>query len=861
MSGARTGRPRTVTLVVVLAALAALLDLVLGGLFLLASSQGQAIEGATVEQTRAALILVGGSVVVIAVAELVLAVLLARGVRVARLALTLVLTLRQAHAWFLVTELASQRVSGLLSLLVSVVILLLLWTPAASRYFGGSREEALARSLDGNTATSRRPRVLDFVLRLAVLGATVVITPGVEVASSVALLLAVVMISVAGWLLEPVFLRVALVFGWFGAVLLALFANAAVIGLGLWLTPGVEISGVWSVFIASWVYAFVMTLLSWALSINGRDYLTVHAVRMSARGGVVERSDLPGVVFVQLDGVPAPLLENEIRAGNIPTISRWIRSGSHTWTEWTARVPSTTPASQAGLLHGTSEGIPAFRWFDRELGRLLVSNRPADATVIEERLSDGRGLLADDGVSISNLFSGDAATSLLTMSGLRRGGGLGLGPSRSYAAFFTHPAGILRAVILTVGEMVKEVFQARRQVRRGVEPRIHRGGSYVALRAVTNVLLRDLNVALVIEAMVRGSRSVYVDFVDYDEIAHHAGVTRAESLAALYGLDDALSSIEQVIDSGVTPRPYHIVLVSDHGQSQGATFLQRYGSSLEQVVLEHLEGGTVTAATGEVEAWGPVNVLLGQLSGQESVSGRLTRRAIGDRDPDALLGPDASTRRERGGDQPAEITVVGSGNLGGVWFSRYADRLGAGDIERHHPGLLTALSRHPGIGFVVVMGDAGPIALGADGTHELATGEVVGVDPLAPFGPNAREDFLRVCSFTDAPDIYVNSLYDPVLDEVAAFEELVGCHGGLGGWQTRPLLVHPADWTLDADLLDEQGRLRGAEMVHRQLVRWLERLGHRGHLGAEGAEPTGPTDGSGAAQTVAGANLGRPDHG
>ena len=164
------------------------------------------------------------------------------------------------------------------------------------------------------------------------------------------------------------FLRIALLFGWFGAVLLALFANAAVLGVGLYLTPGVDTSSVLSVIVASWVYAFVMTVITWAFSINGRDYLTVHAMRMGARGPQPPHSDIPGVVFVQLDGVPAPLLENEIRAGNIPTISRWIRSGSHTWTEWTARVPSTTPVSQAGLLHGRNDGIPAFRWFDRERG-------------------------------------------------------------------------------------------------------------------------------------------------------------------------------------------------------------------------------------------------------------------------------------------------------------------------------------------------------------------------------------------------------------------------------------------------------------------------------------------------------------
>ena len=259
--------------------------------------------------------------------------------------------------------------------------------------------------------------------------------------------------------------------------------------------------------------------------------------------------------------------------------------------------------------------------------------------------------------------------------------------------------------------MAKEVFQARRQVRRGVEPRIHRGGSYVALRAVTNVFLRDLNVALVVEAMMKGSRSIYVDFVDYDEIAHHAGVTRSESLAAFYGLDDAVRSIEQVIEAGITPRPYHVVLVSDHGQSQGATFLQRYGVSLEDLdpATTSTASATVTAATGEVEAWGPVNMLhrpavragLGVGPARPSAPSPTATRT-------PRSGPSGITEDTTGpGDAPAEITVVGSGNLGGVWFSQHpraADR--STDIERLHPGLLAMLAAHPGIGFVVVATDA-----------------------------------------------------------------------------------------------------------------------------------------------------------
>jgi hypothetical protein len=234
-------------------------------------------------------------------------------------------------------------------------------------------------------------------------------------------------------------------------------------------------------------------------------------------------------------------------------------------------------------------------------------------------------------------------------------------------------------------------------------------------------------------------------------------------------------------------------------------------------------------------------MLIGQLSGQASVSGRLTKRAIADRDQDAPVGPSGVTTDTTGpGDAPAEITVVGSGNLGGVWFSQHPERLTLTDIERLHPGLLAMLATHPGIGFVVVATEHGPVALGAEGTHDLMTGAVVGKDPLALFGTDAVGDFIHVSSYANAPDIYVNSLYDPILDEVAAFEELVGCHGGLGGWQTRPLIVHPAEWAMDEDLLDERGRLRGADMVHHQMVRWLERLGHRTNLAPDASAAAAP---------------------
>jgi len=128
------------------------------------------------------------------------------------------------------------------------------------------------------------------------------------------------------------------------------------------------------------------------------------------------------------------------------------------------------------------------------------------------------------------------------------------------------------------------------------------------------------------------------------------------------------------------------------------------------------------------------------------------------------------------------------------------------------------------VGFVVVdTVDFGPVALGRGGERRLRDGVVVGVDPLARFGPYAPEFVLRAATMAEAPDIYVNSLVDD-LDEVAAFEGLVGCHGGLGGWQDRAMLVHPTA------LRPPEGLVVGADAMHRVLVGWLEDLGHRQEL-------------------------------
>jgi uncharacterized membrane protein YvlD (DUF360 family) len=651
--------------------------------------------------------------------------------------------------------------------------------------------------------------VITLVLSWAMLAVTIAVMPGVHAGTTADVLAATAILGVLAAALRPLLTSFALLLGWAGVLLAGFGAQALLFYLALLAAPGIQVDGFWDAFWASWLYAFLMSVVTWLATAGDSAAFLTHLIREAGPAAAGTYAG-PGVVFLQIDGLPAPLLRWAVRSGDLPTLSRWIRSGSHQLTDWHAQLPATTPASQAGLLHGRSDQVPAFRWYEKETGRLLVASRPRDAAVIQARLSDGKGLLADGGVSISNIFNGDAPTSLLTMSGLV-GANARRGPTRSFATFFINPYGLARSTVLTGAEMVKELYQARLQGVRRVEPRIRRHGSYVLLRGVTNVLLRDLNAGLIADRMMAGAPSIYCDFTDYDEIAHHAGPTRPESVASLAGIDRLIGVLADIAERA--PRPYRFVVLSDHGQSQGATFLQRHGVSLQEVIRQAMGGATVTAATGLDEMAGPVNTFLDQIGEQGGTTGRLTGRALRSRPGSQISRTDS------------ELVLIASGNLAMAYFTRRPGRLTLDEIEDLYPGLVGKLTAHPGVGFLVVRtADGGSVVLGSGGLHHLDSGRVEGADPLAPFGPHAAADVRRHDRLEHVGDLIINSPLDGATGEVAAYEELVGCHGGLGGWQTEAVLVHPADWPID------EPPLVGADAVHDQMVRWLRRAGQRADL-------------------------------
>jgi uncharacterized membrane protein YvlD (DUF360 family) len=660
------------------------------------------------------------------------------------------------------------------------------------------------------------------------------IVPGFDVGGLGSALAAAAISGVLNGLLWPILARIALPLTVLTIGGAALVLNGAMLLLVAAIVPAMTIDDLGTAIIVTLSVTALSTLVAAALSIDDDARFASHVARRRSRPSDPIRSTVPGVLFLEIDGLAHEILQRALRDGHVPTLASWIADGDHVLTRWETDWSSQTGACQAGILHGDNEDMPAFRWWEKERGGPIVTNHPRDATELERRVSDGRGLLHDDGASRANILSGDAPHSLLTMSTVLdvRRGKLGA----DYYTYFASPFNVARTLLLTIGDMATEIWTALRQRRRDERPRVHRHLSYAPLRAFATAIQLDLQVEAVIGDIHAGRPTVYTTFLAYDEVAHHSGIERADALSVLRRVDRRIARIAHAAADG--PRPYELIVLSDHGQTQGATFADRYDTTLETLVREacdaEVKALTGASADDSDEAGGQLKAALTEAATGDSAPARAVRTLSGRR---AEIEETTTPAPEQ---ELPEIVVMASGCLGLVTFPRLPGRVSRAVIDSHYPALLPSLLTHPGIGFVLVRDDdRGDLVLGGDGEHQLNDGAVTGADPLAPFGPRAAAHVARTAGFPHCPDIVVNSTYWPQTEEVAAFEELVGSHGGLGGPQSFPFVLAPAA------LPAPEQEIVGAAHLHRVLRGWLAALGHTAFDAQE--LPSAPTASPGSA--------------
>ncbi|MFD6877453.1 MULTISPECIES: phage holin family protein [unclassified Streptomyces] len=596
-------------------------------------------------------------------------------------------------------------------------------------------------------------------------------------------------------LVWPVLVRALLLVPALVLGLLVFFLNGSILLMALSLIPDGRgaVAPETAVVVAA-VMSAVASATSTALAVRDDEAYRRRLYRLADRrrrrrrraGAPGEAQAAPGLVFLQLDGVGYEVLRRAAADGLMPTVADWLER-SHRLTSWRTDWSSQTGASQLGILHGSNFDVPAFRWYEKDTGEVMVCNRPTSAAELQRRAvrrTGDAGLLTLDGASRGNLFSGGADQLALVLSVAARRGR----DNRSragYFAYFSDPANAVRTALSFTAEVGREIGQSLRSRARRTEPRVARGGLYPIIRAFATVIERDVVVAAVIGDVLAGRAAVYADLVAYDEVAHHSGPHGGDTDRVLARLDRSLALIARAAEHA--PRGYRFVLLSDHGQSPGETFLGKYGLTLKDLVRAGC-GLPVSRRAG------------GTRSGAEARAAVLA----------ALHRPEDEGEEARppAGSDPV---VLASGNLALISFPDLPGRATRRWIERAHPALPATLANHPGVGFLLVDGEV----LGPGGASARLDVPGAVEELLAPFGPGAADAVRRTDSFPHVADIMVNSAYDPVSGAVHAFEEQIGSHGGLGGEQAHPFLMWPTE------LSDPGSELVGAEAVHVVLRRWL----------------------------------------
>lgn len=657
----------------------------------------------------------------------------------------------------------------------------------------------------------------------------------------------VIAVSIANSLLWPIFQRFFMKIIIFTLGIANLFINSLIFYIAAYFIPGVYV-GFYGALQVPIVMAIVTTFAINITNTNYFDRYMKNILKFALKRKTPYKKRYPGVIMLEIDGLSINTLKKAINKGAMPNLKLWLDEKTHTLKEWETDLSSQTGASQAGILHGNNENIVAYRWVEKENNnKIVVSGKLSDAPEIENRIRNGNGLLVN-GISIANMFSGDSKITTLTSSKLE---GLKRIYNKSLHTVFLDTYNFPRIFVLFLWDILLELYSQIRHYIKNIHPRIRRTIVYAAVRAGANVVLREASTEILTGEILTGDiDTAYATFMGYDEVAHHSGVEDKDVWGVLKQIDLQFQRLASAIE--MSERDYKIVVLSDHGQSFGATFKQRYGITLGEYVRKLLpEDLKIYKTEYNIDHFRdaviPENKQLKDIKRRvgnirdvlfdENESYQTIKEELENRKPktifeneqyinlrtkysnslDYIRGHESVEHATKKVNE-SELIVLGSGNLGLIYLTQWQQRLSYEEIVMLFPDLIPGLVKHPGIGFILVNSmDNGGMAIGENGINYIDNGRIVGEDPLEGFGKNASRHLKRQNTFDNMPDIMVNSFYDSENDEVCAFEELIGSHGGLGGNQTKPFIAYPHEW-------ENPGELIGAESIYKFLKKEIENL-------------------------------------
>ncbi len=623
------------------------------------------------------------------------------------------------------------------------------------------------------------------------------------------LFLFVIVLGILNAYIWPLVSKLAFSFILFTLGFGTLILNGIFIMVASYLIGGVTIATIWEGTLVVIVITMANLILNLIMSADDDYAYYRYVVNRTDRKSSGDKARIkklkkmkPGILFIEIDGLAEPIMRKAIENGKMPTLKSWLENKNYKLVHWVTELASQTSASQAGILLGNNRNIPAFRWVDRKDNyRVVTSSNPSDTPKIESTLSNGNGLLVDKGASRVNMYSGDAEDTLFTLSKINEFRNVYNGVLITY---FSHPYNFARTFILFLFEIFLEYKNRVIQKTKKIEPRLgreKRGGIYPFVRASMTVFMRDLNTYALVNDIYNGKHNaIYATYASYDEVAHHSGIEDNDAYKTLRKLDKQFRRLELAIKE--SPRKYNIVLLSDHGQTGGKTFKQRYNMTLGDYVRKVLKDKfIVTGYLSNDEGVSNVKAMLSTMVREDSLVYKKFNHALDKLESNniSVVGGSDIKKTSRFSQKlknrlNSKVIVLASGNLGLIYFKGFNQRITLETVDEKAPGFVKELSSHEGIGFIMLKNENGEAIIISDNKRcNLTRNDKECGSVLKEYGKYAIESLKRVHTFDNCPDILVNSFYDPQNNEGSAFEELIGFHGGLGGTQNLGFVMYPAD--------------------------------------------------------------------
>jgi hypothetical protein len=484
------------------------------------------------------------------------------------------------------------------------------------------------------------------------------------------------------------------------------------------------------------------------------------------------------LLIVQIDGLSRAVLEHAIARGRVPFLARLLHRRGYQMVPMCAGLPTSTPAFQLAAMYGVRPDIPGFHYHDKRRKSDVYFPRGGDAAHVEQTQAAGRRGIVEGGGTYGCIFTGGAASNLLTFAMIKRPSGAGLIRAASMV--------VVIAWVFVKGMVTSTVEVVRTLLRMIADPvsASTAGWKWLAIKLGISVWLRELFTLAVAHDIYAGVPTIYVNYLDYDIAAHAWGPRHRRALHSLRKVDASIQRLWRVLRR-VPEHRYDLYVLSDHGQAATLPYLRlSAGRPIEQSLFDDF-----FVSDGERAASPPERhrgVLAGGLEVlRASRAPGFFQRFVNylERDFPWVLGGTRSAREHDG------IRVIAAGPNAFVYFLDTADPLTVERIDERFPALAARISAAPGIGIVLVRSDSGPLC--------FWRGERYGLDALGA-GPFAkRPDLERVVegirdlmAMPSAGDLVIYGIDAPQGN--VSFVAEVGAHAGPSMDELHTFLIHPS---------------------------------------------------------------------